>query len=160
MTKIKILMYLVFLINFFLINNLYAKKIEILYKVENYPITNKDISKEINYLIMLNNELTKIDDKELIQYATKSIIKEKVKKNEILKNFQFGGNENLVQSQIKFLMDNLKLNQSEFENLLNSLDISKEYLNEKIEIELMWNKLIYSIYKDKLVLNEIEIKKN
>ncbi len=159
MTKIKILMYLVFLINFFLINNLYAKKIEILYKVENYPITNKDISKEINYLIMLNNELTKIDDKELIEYATKSIIKEKVKKNEILKNFQFGGNENLVQSQIKFLMDNLKLNQSEFENLLNSLDISKEYLNEKIEIELMWNKLIYSIYKDKLVLNEIEIKK-
>ena len=56
-------------------------------------------------------------------------------------------------------MDNLKLNQSEFESLLNSLDMSKNYLIEKIEIEIMWNKFIYSIYKDKLVINEIEIKK-
>ncbi len=158
MRKINILIFLYFIFSFFIINNLYAKKIEILYKVENYPITNKDIAKEINYLIMLNEELKKIDEKELIQYATKSIIKEKVKKNEILKNFQFGGNESLIQKQVDFLRNNLNLNQSEFQNLLNSLDISKKYLNEKIEIELMWNKLIYTIYKDKLVINEIEIK--
>ncbi len=159
MIKIKISSFLIFIFSFFIINDVYANKIEILYKVENYPITNKDIEKEINYLIMLNDQLKTINERELIQYATKSIIKEKVKKNEILKNFQFGGNESLVQDQIKFLMDNLKLNQSEFESLLNSLDMSKNYLNEKIEIELMWNKLIYSIYKDKLVINEIEIKK-
>ena len=159
MIKIKISSFLIFIFIFFIINDVYANKIEILYKVENYPITNKDIEKEINYLIMLNDQLKTINERELIQYATKSIIKEKVKKNEILKNFQFGGNESLVQDQIKFLMDNLKLNQSEFESLLNSLDMSKNYLNEKIEIELMWNKLIYSIYKDKLVINEIEIKK-
>ena len=88
MFKIKIFIFLILIFSF-LKNNLLAKKIEILYKVENYPITNKDIEKEINYLIMLNQELKKIDNKELIQYATKSIIKEKVKKNEILKNFQF-----------------------------------------------------------------------
>lgn len=158
MRKINILIFLYFIFSFFIINNLYAKKIEILYKVENYPITNKDIAKEINYLIMLNEKLKKIDEKELIQYATKSIIKEKVKKNEILKNFQFGGNESLIQKQVNFLRNNLNLNQSEFQNLLDSLDISKKYLNEKIEIELMWNKLIYTIYKDKLVINEIEIK--
>ena len=159
MKKIKILTFLILLFSFLTVNNLYAKKIEILYKVENYPITNKDIAKEINYLIMLNNELKAINEKELIQYATKSIIKEKVKKNEILKNFQLGGNEKLVQKQIELLRNNLKLNQSEFEILLSSLDISKNYLNEKIEIELMWNKLIYEIYKDKLVVDEIKIRK-
>ena len=159
MKRIKILIFLILILSFFTSKNLYAKKIEILYKVENYPITNKDIAKEINYLIMLNNNLTTIDEKELIQYATKSIIKEKVKKNEILKNFQFGGNEILVQNQIKFLRNNLNLNQSEFESLLNSLDISENYLIEKIEIELMWNKLIYTIYKDRIIINEIEIKK-
>ncbi len=159
MAKKKVLTFLIFLFSFFIINNLYAKKIEILYKVENYPITNKDIEKEINYLIMLNQELKKIDNKELIQYATKSIIKEKVKKNEILKNFQFGGSESLIKDQIKFLRNNLNLNPTEFKSLLNSLDISENYLIEKIEIELMWNKLIYTIYKDKLVINEIEIRK-
>ena len=134
MKKVKILTFLILIFGFLTINNLYAKKLEILYKVENYPITNKDIAKEINYLIMLNNELKTINEKELIQYATKSIIKEKVKKNEILKNFQLGGNEKLVLKQIELLRNNLKLNQSEFENLLSSLDISKNYLNEKIEI--------------------------
>ena len=145
--------------SFFTIDNLYAKKLEILYKVENYPITNKDVAKEINYLIMLNDKLKTIDEKELIQYATKSIIKEKVKKNEILKNFKFGGNEKLVKGQIEFLRNNLSLNKSEFEILLSSLDLSENYLIEKIEIELMWNKLIYTIYKDKLVINETEIRK-
>ena len=108
---------------------------------------------------MLNNELTKIDDKELIQYATKSIIKEKVKKNEILKNFKFGGNEQLIERQVSSLRNNLNLNEIEFENLLNSLDISIDYLKEKIEIELMWNKLIYAIYKDKVVINKEDIEK-
>ena len=159
MTKIKIIIVLIFILNSFTINNLYAKKVEILYKVENFPITNKDIAKEINYLIMLNDELKTIEEKELIQYATKSIIKEKVKKNEILKNFKFGGNENLIKKQITVLRNNLNLDQPEFESLLNSLDLSENFLNEKIEIELMWNKLIYTIYKDKLVIDEITIKK-
>tara|TARA_B100000575_G_scaffold232406_1_gene193684 strand:+ start:4365 stop:5303 length:939 start_codon:yes stop_codon:yes gene_type:complete len=159
MTKIKIIIFLIFILNSFAINNLYAKKVEIMYKVENFPITNKDIAKEINYLIMLNDALKTIDEKELIQYATKSIIKEKVKKNEIIKNFKFGGNENLIKKQITVLRNNLNLDQSEFESLLNSLDISENFLSEKIEIELMWNKLIYTIYKDKLVIDEIKIKK-
>ncbi len=159
MTKIKIIIFLIFILNSFAINNLYAKKVEIMYKVENFPITNKDIAKEINYLIMLNDALKTIDEKELIQYATKSIIKEKVKKNEIIKNFKFGGNENLIKKQITVLRNNLNLDQSEFESLLNSLDISENFLSEKIEIELMWNKLIYTIYKDKLVIDEIKIRK-
>ncbi len=157
MFKIKIFIFLI-LMFCFLTNNLLAKKIEILYKVENHPITNKDVAKEINYLLMLNNQLKTIEKEELIQYATKSIIKEKVKKNEILKNFEFGGNEQLIERQINSLRNNLNLNEIEFENLLNSLDISINYLKEKIEIELMWNKLIYKIYKDKLVINEVAIR--
>ena len=157
MIKIKIYIFLVLIFSF-LTNNLLAKKIEILYKVENYPITNKDIAKEINYLLMLNDQLKAIEKEELIKYATKSIIKEKVKKNEILKNFKFGGNEEFIEKQFNSLRNNLNLDEIEFENLLNSLDISKSYLKEKIEIELMWNKLIFTIYKDKLIINEVAIR--
>ena len=158
MFKIKIFIFLILIFSF-LTNNLLAKKIEILYKVENHPITNKDIAKEINYLLMLNDQLKTIEKEELIQYATKSIIKEKVKKNEILKNFKFGGNEQFIERQVNSLRNNLNLNEIEFESLLNSLDISKNYLKEKIEIELMWNKLIYTIYKDKVVINESRYQK-
>ena len=157
MFKIKIFIFLILIFSFFT-NNLLAKKIEILYKVENHPITNKDIAKEINYLLMLNDQLKTLEKEELIKYATKSIIKEKVKKNEILKNFKFGGNEKLIERQINSLRNNLNLDEIEFESLLNSLDISKNYLEEKIEIELMWNKLVYTIYKDKVVINEADIK--
>ncbi len=145
---------LIIIFNFFIANNLLAEKIEILYKVENYPITNKDIAKEINYLVMLNNNLRTIDEKELIQYATKSIIKEKVKKNEIQKKFNFGGNEKIIEKQLDMIRNNLNINKSEFKNLLYSLDISEDYLEEKIEIELMWNKLIYTLYKDKIIIDK------
>ena len=158
MFKIKIFIFFILIFGF-LTNSLYAKKIEILYKVENLPITNKDVAKEINYLLMLNAQLKTIEKKELIQYATKSIIKEKVKKNEILKNFEFGGNEQFIERQVNSLRKNLNLDEIEFESLLNSLDISKSYLEEKIEIELMWNKLIYTIYKDKVVINKVDIEK-
>ena len=130
MFKIKIFIFFILIFGFFT-GNLLAKKIEILYKVENLPITNKDVAKEINYLLMLNAQLKTIEKKELIQYATKSIIKEKVKKNEILKNFEFGGNEQLIERQVNSLRNNLNLNEIEFENLLNSLDISIDYLKEK-----------------------------
>ena len=152
MKRAFIILFIIF--NFFIANNLLAEKIEILYKVENYPITNKDIAKEINYLVMLNNNLRTIDEKELIQYATKSIIKEKVKKNEIQKKFNFGGNEKIIEKQLDMIRNNLNINKSEFKNLLYSLDISEDYLEEKIEIELMWNKLIYTLYKDKIVVDK------
>ena len=158
MLKKNIIIFFILILNFLSTGSLLAQKIEILYKVENYPITNKDINKEINYLIMLNNQLQSINEEDLIQYATKSIIKEKVKKNEILKNYKFGGNEVVVNKQIDILRNNLNLNEVEFENLLRSIGISFDYIVEKIEIELMWNKLIYTIYKDKVNINENEIR--
>ena len=109
MKKNKFLFFIIIILNFLSVGNLSASKIEILYKVENYPITNKDISKEINYLIMLNDKLKEVSEKDLIQYATKSIVKEKVKKNEILKNLYLGQNKELVESQLKILKNNLNL---------------------------------------------------
>ena len=157
MGKIKFLFFIIIISNFLSVGNLSASKIEILYKVENYPITNKDISKEINYLIMLNDKLKKVNEKDLIQYATKSIVKEKVKKNEIIKNFYLGQNEELVKNQLKILKNNLKLGDVEFKDLINKLDITENYLKEKIEIEILWNKLVYTIYKDKLIIDTTSI---
>ena len=157
MKKNKYFFLIIIVLNFLSVEKLSASKIEILYKVENYPITNKDISKEINYLIMLNDKLKEVSEKDLIQYATKSIVKEKVKKNEILKNLYLGQNEELVESQLKILKNNLNLGDVEFTKLVNELDITENYLKEKIEIEILWNKLIYAIYKDRVIIDTMSI---
>ena len=157
MNKNKFLILIIIIINFLIVDNLSANKIEILYKVENYPITNKDISKEINYLTMLNDKLKKVSEKDLIQYATKSIVKEKVKKNEIVKNLYLGQNDEVIENQLKILKKNLNLGDEEFKDLISKLDITENYLKEKIEVEILWNKLIYGIYKDKVIIDALSI---
>ena len=157
MNKNKFLFFIIIILNFLIVGNSSASKIEILYKVENYPITNKDISKEINYLIMLNDKLKEINEKDIIQYATKSIIKEKIKKNEILKNLYLGQNEEIIEKQLKILKNNLNLGDQEFKKLISELDMTENYLKEKIEIEILWNQLIYTIYKDQVIIDKISI---
>ena len=76
------------LIFFILININYAyslDKIVIKFKIENEIITNKDIENEKNYLISLNNDLLNISKKDLNKLATQSMVREKIKKIEILK---------------------------------------------------------------------------
>ena len=61
--------------------------IKILYKINNEIITNIDIENEIKYLIALNNQLNKLNKKKMRAIAKESIIKEKIKKIELLKYF-------------------------------------------------------------------------
>lgn len=158
MKKKKIFLFLILVFIFIPVKDIYAKKIEILYKVENYPITNKDIAKEINYLIMLNNELKSIDEKELIQYATKSIIKEKIKKNEIEKYYNVNYNSDAVNFFIEDLRKKLGINsQSDFEKYLANYQIDFEELRSKFIIEQTWNKMIISIYEERILIDEKKI---
>ena len=62
-----------------------ATDIYIVTRVDNEIITNIDVMNEINYLIALNNELKNIDQKSLVNIANNSLVKEKIKKNEISK---------------------------------------------------------------------------
>ena len=38
------------------------------------------------------------------------------------------------------------------------MELQKKYLEEKIEIEFLWNRLVYSKYKDKVIINKEAIK--
>ena len=55
--------------------------------MNNQIITNIDIENESKYLIALNNQLKNLDNKKILEIARESIIKETVKKIEILKYF-------------------------------------------------------------------------
>ena len=68
-------------------NNLFAvSNVYIVTKVDNEIITNIDIAQEVNYLISLNNDLINMEKKSLVKIAKDSLIREKVKLNELNKN--------------------------------------------------------------------------
>ena len=90
----------------------------IVVKVDNEIITNIDIAQEINYLISLNNDLQKMNKKQLIKLAKDSLIREKIKKNELNKNINsLAVKEDVFQNIIKNYYKKLNLNSLEdFEN--------------------------------------------
>ena len=71
----KIIVY-IFLFYTLFFNFLFAIENRILFKVNNEIITSIDVLNEIEYLKLINKNLNNIDDKTLVVYATKSILKE------------------------------------------------------------------------------------
>ena len=48
----------------------------------------------------------------------------------------------------------------EFNNLISKIGLNKEFINKKIEIEILWNQLIYQFYNDKIIIDENKLKDN
>ncbi len=140
-------------------NNSIANTINIIYTVDNNPITNVEINNEITYLKLLSKGLQNMEDESLVMYASKSIIREKIKEVEILKYFKFGFNDEIVNQNLFKLISSLGINNiSEFEEQIKNLNLSKEYFKKKIEIEILWNQIIFNKYKNKLSIDEDKIK--
>ena len=157
----------VFNIIFFLLislinsDKLYAEKVSIVYTVDNIPITSVEINNEIIYLKLINKNLEEMDDKNLVVYASKSILRERIKELEVSKYFKFGFNDELIFQNLKNLISSLGFsNEDDFNKFLLNSNLSKEFIKKKIEIELLWNRLIYEKYKNKLSINNNKIKKN
>ena len=72
---------------FFLLNNFSHAKInlQIIMKVNDQIVTSYDLEKESNYLLALNPKLKEISENDLKQLAKRSIIKEMIRKSEIIK---------------------------------------------------------------------------
>ena len=82
---------------------------KIILKVNNEIITTLDLENEINYLTALNPNIKKLNDNEIIQLSKRSILNEKIKKIEILKNFQ---NASLPEKFLEELLKNIYNNYS------------------------------------------------
>ena len=159
MKKILLMSSIIF---FFFINKTsYSQKVYILYTIDNNPITNVEINNEITYLKLFNKNLRSMDKEPLVVYATKSIIREKIKEVEVKKYFKLGLNEEIVNQRIYDLVARANIkNIEEFYQLLNNLNLEKDFIKKKLEIEILWNKLIFEKYKDKLSINEDKIQKD
>ena len=141
--------------------NLHAEKITIVYTVENDPITSVEIKNEIIYLKLINKEIESMDDESLVIYASKSILREKIKEKELSKYFKFNMNDELVSQNLQKLISSLGFNnENDLKILLKDINLNLNFIKKKIEIELLWNRLIYEKYKDKLSINKDKIEEN
>ena len=143
----------------FIIINLFSSnvlsEIEIRYKVGNIIITNFDIEKEIKYLTALNNSILNLNDKQVLDVATESIIREKIKFLELRKYFEFEGeSEYLNQIFNNFMLRFNFNNEIELEKYFQKFDLSKNEILSKIEIETLWNQLIFQKYNSQVKIDE------
>ena len=127
----------------------------IVLKVDNEIITNIDLETEYKYLLVLNNELKNTDKDTMLKIAKESIISEKLKKNELLSYYELDGKQPYLDNVIKDFYERLNFKTlSDFKNYLSEYGLKFEKVKKKIEIELMWNRLIGVKYKNQINVNE------
>ena len=155
--KLLILVTLIFVLNIDLNAN---ANIKILYKINNEIITNIDVENEIKYLIALNNQLEKLDKKKIKKIAQLSIIKEKIKKNELINYFVLDQKNPILKDIVKDFYIKLGMqNEEEFEKYLNNYNLSIKQLKKKIEIETTWNQFVIDKYKGQINIDIERLKK-
>ena len=154
------IVFILFLSIIFNLKNLYALENKILFKVDNEIITTIDIYEEIKFLKVFNPEINNLNDKELLEISKNSIVRDKIKKIEIL-NFV-----DEIKVEDKFLLRFIKGRYSKigvdslegFENFLKNNNLSLEVAREKIAIELIWNDIIFQKFNSKITIDKKKIK--
>ena len=154
----------IFLIFIFFIitknNQLLAiEDIKIILKVENEIITNIDLLNEKNYLIALNNEISNLPEEKSLLLAKNSIVKEKIKKNEINNYFNEEYKYEISEIMLKNLTNRIGLNSiEELKEYLQKFNLNLSFIEEKTKNEDMWNRLIYNKYKNQINIDVKELK--
>ena len=146
----------------FLSNNAVSKKVEIISKVNQEVITNIDIDQEIKYLKFLNPKLDNLNNQDaLIQLGKKSIIREIIKKKELINYIDLKQKYPDVVKQIEIDLIKKKnlSNKNELKKLVLSQEIKYSQLINKLKIETLWNELIFQKYIKNIKIDEIELKK-
>ncbi len=133
---------------------------KILFKVDNEIITTIDIYDEIKFLKTFNSEINSLSQTELFQISKNSIMKEKIKKIEIMKFVEeLKINEKLLLTFIKDKYSKVGINSLEnFKNYLKDNNLDFKVVEEKFTIEIIWRDLIYQKFKKKIIIDREKIK--
>ena len=126
--------------------------------VGNKAITHSDIIEEIKLILILTNRGFAEDERELLeQTAIKSVVRRKIKLIEIQKyNFSDFNKEDLDR-ELNMRAVNLGLNIDELKMIFETNEINIDKVVDNIKVELLWNGLIFSLYKDRLSISKSEI---
>ena len=159
--KRNIKLFCIIILIFFKNNLVFSNsEIEILFKVDNEIITNIDVEKEKRYLIALNNKLSEIPASQLNIIAKESLIKEIIKKKELIKFFDLNKTNEYSEKVAKNFYKRLNFkNEKEFESYLKNFNIKKKFILEKIKQESLWNQMIYDRFRYQINIDKKKLRK-
>ena len=104
----------------------------VVFKIDDEIITNIDIKKEAKFLIALNETLKTLPEKQLVNLSKKSIIKETIKKNELIKFFELNQEDPYLNTFMENLHIKLNLtNLNELEIFLNTYNLTIKEVKKK-----------------------------
>ncbi|MDC0031051.1 peptidylprolyl isomerase [Candidatus Pelagibacter sp.] len=160
----KIIIFTIILINFFSLKSYANESSFIAIKVNNNIITNIDLKNEENYLVALNNELKKLKKSDIEKIAKESVIREKIKEDEV-NRYAIQIDTKYVDQIITNFLTKLDLEtEQQFDVYLKQFDLTIDDVRKKIGIETSWNDLIFQKFNNQVNLDkkkiENRIKKN
>ena len=152
-----------FIASFFIIfsiQNSNSIENKILFKIDNEIITTIDIYEEIKFLKVFSPEINNLEDAELFEISKNSILRDKIKKIEILEFVD------KLKVEDKFLLKIVKGKYSkaniasleDFKVYLKENNLDFNNVSEKFTIELIWNDLIYQKFNKKISIDREKIK--
>jgi peptidyl-prolyl cis-trans isomerase SurA len=141
--------------------NLLLAEIYIDTRIDEKIITNFDISREANYLQLLNPEISSLNKNQINSLARQSLINEIIKKIEISKFINIDKEIEFIEGNYSNLILRLgyKDEKSFKEALIKKNTYSVDEIKLKIKIDFYWRDLIFNKFKDQIVLDQYEIQK-
>tara|TARA_B100000900_G_C20509558_1_gene687353 strand:- start:313 stop:1245 length:933 start_codon:yes stop_codon:yes gene_type:complete len=156
----KKLFFLISILILFFQNNILSFENKILLKIDNEIITSVDVLNEMNFLKIVNKKINKISDEEIYQISLNSLIKEKIKKIEVLKNYDtIEIEEKFLNNLIESTYQNLGFNKFEiFQAFLNENNINFDEMKDRIAIDALWNEIIFFKFSKKVKIDKEKLK--
>ena len=139
----------------FFFSKIIAIENKILFKVNNEIITSLDILTELRYLEIINNDFKKTPKKQAFEIAKKSLIREKIKEIELIKILdEIKVEEEILNNVLIDYFKSINIETiSDFEKHFLSQEINPDLIKKKISIEILWNQLIYSRFKENVKID-------
>ena len=150
----------VFILIFLSINSASSEnKIKIELQIGSEILTNIDFLNEKNYLIALNNNLKTLPKNQLKKISKESLIREKIKKIELLKFYDFEKADKYSDQLLSDFYKKLNFeNENEFNSYLINYNLNISDIKEKLKIETLWNEMIFQKYNNQIKIDKEKIK--
>ena len=150
----------VFILIFLSINSASSEnKIKIELQIGSEILTNIDFLNEKNYLIALNNNLKTLPKNQLKKISKESLIREKIKKIELLKFYDLEKADKYSDQLLNDFYKKLNFeNEDEFNSYLINYNLNISDIKEKLKIETLWNEMIFQKYNNQIKIDKEKIK--
>ena len=126
--------------------------------VDDKAITQSDIVNEIKTILILNAQTSYEDNEaQLRNAAVQSIVKRYVKKIEIEKYDYLEFNPADFDTELKQLASNINMDLNDFKKTFVTNGVDFSTVTDILQTELLWNSMIFYLYKDKVSVNPEEI---